>query len=141
MSRSEHPSQRGFAAGRRERTASVPAGSRALGTHGEDLAVRHLQEAGLRVIDRNWRCPDGELDIIARDGAALVICEVKTRSGHDYGSPFEAVTAVKAQRLRRLAVRWLVENRMRFEEIRFDVVGVLCAPGERARVEHARGVC
>lgn len=113
----------------------------ALGTQGEHLAARHLTEAGLEVLERNWSCPDGELDIVARDGAVLVFCEVKTRSGRGFGSPFEAVTAVKARRLRRLASHWLSEHGHRYGPVRFDVIGVLCVPGEDARVQHVRGVC
>lgn len=116
-------------------------GKDALGAQGEQLAARRLAEAGLEVLERNWSCPDGELDIVARDGAVLVFCEVKTRSGRGFGSPFEAVTAAKARRLRRLASRWLSEHGHRYGSVRFDVVGVLCVPGECARVQHVRGVC
>ena len=51
----------------------------ALGRYGENLAARHLSDAGLRVLERNWRCREGEIDIVARDGRTLVFCEVKTR--------------------------------------------------------------
>lgn len=137
---SERASQSGDVGGNPD-PGGVVADKRALGTYGEDVAVRYLQGAGFRILDRNWRCPDGELDVVALDGAVLVICEVKTRSGHSYGAPLEAVTGVKAERLRRLAVRWLAEHRVRVEEVRFDVVGVLCAPGEGDRIDHTRGVC
>lgn len=144
MSSSEHVAGGGSKPG-----GSVPEGpvgevvqsKRALGAYGEELAVRHLQEAGLEILDRNWRCPDGELDVVALEDTVLVVCEVKTRSGREYGLPLEAVTAEKAERLRRLAVRWLAEHRRRFAEVRFDVIGVLCVPGEGVRLEHTQGVC
>ncbi|MCL2781483.1 MAG: YraN family protein [Actinomycetia bacterium] len=83
----------------------------AVGRYGEDVAARHLADAGLTILARNWRCADGELDIVARDGPALVFCEVKTRRSVAFGDPSEAVGAVKAARLRRLALRWLIEQR------------------------------
>ena len=81
--------------------------NQAVGGYGERCAVRHLIEAGLRPVARNWRCPSGEIDIVAWDGPVLVICEVKTRRNHDFGTPAEAVVRHKARRLRRLAVAWL----------------------------------
>ena len=65
----------------------------ALGAHGEALAARHLVQRGMVVLDRNWRCPDGEIDLVLRDGPVLVVCEVKTRRSTAYGTPLEAVTA------------------------------------------------
>lgn len=111
----------------------------AVGRYGEDVAVRHLQDAGLEVIDRNWRCARGELDIVARDGGILVFCEVKTRSSLDFGTPAEAVGPVKARRIRALACQWLIANRPAYAELRFDVVSVLRQPRGAAQVEHLRG--
>jgi putative endonuclease len=111
-----------------------------LGRQGEQLAAEHLERSGLRILDRNWRCADGEIDIVAADRGVLVVCEVKTRSSTRYGTPLEAVSARKHGRLRRLAVRWVVAHGVLFDEIRIDVVGVLrVAPGEFT-VEHVRGV-
>lgn len=112
----------------------------ALGRYGEDLAVRHLEAAGMVVLERNWRCRDGEIDIVARDGRVLVVCEVKTRSGVWFGGPVEAVTTRKALRLRRLAAQWLSEHPVRPEAVRIDVVGVLRERSGPARIEHLRGV-
>lgn len=120
---------------------SPPHGQRALGAYGEEAAVRQLHESGLEILDRNWRCPDGELDVIAREGPALVICEVKTRSGAGFGTPLDAVTQAKAARLRRLARCWLSEQRVWFDEVRFDVVSVLCTGDGIVSIEHVRGVC
>ncbi|MGH3385885.1 MAG: YraN family protein [Nocardioidaceae bacterium] len=113
---------------------------RALGQYGEDVAARHLVAAGMVVLDRNWRCSFGEVDLIARDGDTLVICEVKTRRGLDFGSPLEAVTYRKLARLRRLAAEWVRESGMHPDAIRIDVVGVLVRPRGSAVVEHLRGV-
>jgi putative endonuclease len=116
----------------------------AIGQYGERVAERHLSDAGLTVVARNWRCPDGELDIIAIEGETLVFCEVKTRSATTFGDPAEAVAGAKARRLRRLASRWLGEQRERGEtrfwpEMRFDVVSVLRRPRGAAEVVHLRG--
>ena len=78
----------------------------ALGRYGEELAARYLRERGLRVLERNWRCPEGEIDIVALDGDCLVVCEVKTRAGTGVGDPVEAVTWEKAMRLRRLSAAY-----------------------------------
>ena len=112
----------------------------AVGRYGEDVAARHLREAGLVVLERNWRCPRGEIDIVARDGDVLVVCEVKTRSGLAYGSPLEAVNRAKAARLRKLAALWLAERGMHPREVRFDVVAVVRQQRGAAAVEHIRGV-
>lgn len=108
------------------------------GRLGEDLAVAHLIAQGLIVLDRNWRCDLGEVDIVARDGDAVVICEVKTRSSRGYGDPLEAVTTAKVQRLRRLAARWVSEHRVRPREIRIDVVGIVLT-GTEPEIQHVRG--
>jgi putative endonuclease len=112
-----------------------------LGRRGEEAAVRHLTGLGWRILDRNWRCTEGELDIVARDGAELVVCEVKTRSSVDYGTPVEAVTPAKAERLRRLAVRWLVAHAVGGVAVRIDVVGLVADGPNRFTVDHLRGVC
>lgn len=111
-----------------------------IGAYGERVAVAHLAAAGMTVLDRNWRCAQGEIDIVARDGDVLVICEVKTRSSTALGHPLEAVTSRKAARLRRLAAAWVRERQVHPPEIRIDLVGVLRAPRGAASVEHVRGV-
>jgi putative endonuclease len=110
----------------------------ARGRWGEQVAAEHLIEQGLIVLDRNWRCDIGELDIVARDGDALVICEVKTRSSRRFGDPLEAVTTEKAARLQRLAARWVIEHRVHPREIRIDLVGVVLSHGA-PEIEHVRG--
>jgi putative endonuclease len=122
----------------------------ALGRYGEDVAARHLVEAGLTVLDRNWRCRAGEVDIVACEGDVLVVCEVKTRRGTAFGTPLDAVTPAKAARLRRLASHWLADQRApaggvaaadltSYAEVRFDVVSVVAPPQGAAIVEHLRG--
>ena len=110
-----------------------------LGGLGERIAATYLTDAGLRVLDRNWRCRDGELDIVARDGDALVFCEVKTRRATGFGHPVEAVTRAKQRRLRTLAQRWLAAHEEHAPDLRFDVVGVLVRPDRPAQIWHLRG--
>lgn len=110
----------------------------ALGAHGERIAVAYLTRAGLRILDRNWRCREGELDIVARDTGAIVFCEVKARRGAGYGSPVEAVTERKQHKLRLLAQRWLAAHDEHAPELRFDVVGVLVPRTGPAVVTHLR---
>jgi putative endonuclease len=112
-----------------------------LGRYGEDLAVSHLESLGLEVLQRNWRCRDGEIDIVARDGRLLVVCEVKTRAGIGFGSPLEAVTPQKLRRLRILAIRWIAENVAGWAgDVRIDVVGIVYPPGGEPTIEHVRDV-
>ncbi len=111
-----------------------------LGAYGEQLAARHLTERGMVVLDRNWRCDLGEIDLVLRDGSLLVVCEVKTRTSTAFGNPIEAVTERKAARLRRLAARWLTEHSVRPKEVRIDVVGVLVPSGGPVQLEHVTGV-
>lgn len=112
----------------------------AVGAYGERVAAAHLVAAGMVILERNWRCRTGEIDIVARDGDTLVVCEVKTRRGTGYGSPLEGVTARKAARLRRLAAEWVHQRGVHLPEIRIDLVGVLRPRRGPAQVEHVRGV-
>jgi putative endonuclease len=113
---------------------------RRLGAYGEQLAARYLSDRGLTVVDRNWRCAHGEIDLVARDGDCLVFCEVKTRTSERFGGPVEAVHGVKLARLRRLAAAWLQSHDLRVGRVRIDVIGILrpaCGP---AVVRHLEGV-
>jgi putative endonuclease len=111
----------------------------ACGRFGEELATTHLISQGLVVLDRNWRCDVGEVDIVAREGDVLVICEVKTRSSRRFGSPLEAITPAKAARLRRLAARWVSEHDVRPTQIRIDLVGIVIGNGVAHDLEYVRG--
>jgi putative endonuclease len=97
-----------------------------LGAQGEDLVAAWYTERGYMVLGRNWRCREGELDLVVTRGGAVVFCEVKTRRGHGFGLPAEAVTGEKQRRLRRLAGRWLGDGQAPggFDDIRFDVACV-----------------
>lgn len=110
----------------------------AVGAYGERLAARHLARSGLVVLDRNWRCDEGEIDIVARDGDTLVVCEVKCRTSTRFGTPLEAITPVKAHRLFRLGVRWARAHGLGYVDLRVDVVTVLVGRGRA--VEHVVGV-
>ena len=107
-----------------------------LGRAGESLAAEYLEEQGLAVLARNWRCAQGELDIVASDGDQVIFCEVKTRAGVDYGAPYDAVNPGKVRRLRELARTWLAEHRLSGCRVRFDVVSVLWPPGGPVRIDH-----
>ena len=100
-----------------------------LGARGEDRAADWYRASGYDVIARNWRCPEGELDLVVSLPGELVFCEVKTRSSDRFGVPAEAVTAAKQRRLRALAVRFLAEHPQvagpAGGSIRFDVVAVI----------------
>ncbi len=103
---------------------------RALGAAGEDAVARWYADAGYHVLDRNWRCREGELDLVVAAPGRLVFCEVKTRRGTAFGSPAEAVTVTKQRRLRTLAARWLAEHPgARARDLRFDVASVLAPRG------------
>jgi putative endonuclease len=98
----------------------------ALGASGEDLAAGWYAAQGYEVVARNWRCREGELDLVVVRNRVMVFCEVKTRSSAAFGTPAEAVGRTKQQRLRRLAARYLGEAApLRPKEIRFDVAAIL----------------
>lgn len=112
----------------------------ALGAYGESLAARYLEQQGMVVISRNWRCDVGEIDIIAREELTLVFCEVKTRSGVQFGHPLEAISDRKIRRLRRLALRWLDERSIHAPVVRFDVVGIVQPQRGASDLTHVRGI-
>ena len=111
-----------------------------LGQRGEQAAADYLESRGLRILDRNWRSADGEIDIVAVERQVLVVCEVKSRTSMRYGGPLEAVSRAKRARLRRLAVQWLNAHGIRFDEVRIDVVGLLYEGTGGFTIEHVRGV-
>lgn len=115
--------------------------SAALGRYGEQVAADHLVAAGMTVLARNWRCPEGELDLVLRDvDGTVVFCEVKTRSGTAFGEPSEAVGRRKARKVRTLACRWLADHRPPgVRDLRFDVVSVVRTRGHAPVVQHLQG--
>ncbi|PYI66642.1 YraN family protein [Arthrobacter livingstonensis] len=112
----------------------------ALGQTGEQVAADYLEDLGIRVIDSNWRCPAGEIDLVALDGPELVIVEVKTRRSRRYGDPLEAVTAAKLHRLRTLAVMWAREHRHVMGGLRIDAVGIVMDGRSAPSIDHLKGV-
>jgi putative endonuclease len=112
----------------------------ALGAYGEDVAVRHLTAAGMVLLDRNWRCPEGEIDLVLRDGEVLVVCEVKTRTSDVCGTPHESITAAKLDRLQRLGQAWIRAHEVVVEDTRVDLVAVLRPRRGPAQLDHVRGI-
>ncbi|GAA5056888.1 YraN family protein [Nocardia callitridis] len=112
----------------------------ALGARGEQLAAQFLEAAGMNVVGRNWRCRYGELDLIVQNDHVTAFVEVKTRSGLGFGTPAEAVTFTKQQRIRRLALLWLAQQEGPWRRIRFDVVSILMPHGQQPRIEHLPAV-
>lgn len=111
-----------------------------LGQRGERLAEDYLREAGAAILDRNWRCRDGELDIVAADAGTLVAVEVKSRRSWDFGHPFEAVGPAKLGRLVRLLAAWASAHGVDGGPRRVDVIAVTGPPGSQPVIEHLRGV-
>ncbi|HOB56206.1 MAG TPA: YraN family protein [Rhodoglobus sp.] len=112
----------------------------ALGRRGEEIAARYLASRGLAIVERNWRCPQGEIDVIARDGGELVFVEVKTRSSVAFGHPLESITPVKLARLRRLAAAWCDAHPGGHDTIRIDAIAVIAPRVGDVEVEHLERV-
>jgi putative endonuclease len=115
-----------------------------VGQRGEDLACAELVRQGMAVVDRNWRCALGEIDIIAAEvgdrGVTLVFCEVKCRTGTGFGHPLEAITYAKMRTLRQLAAQWLRQHRTTAKGIRLDAIGVVMLPGQEPSLTHVKAV-
>lgn len=110
-----------------------------IGRWGEEVAVRYCESLGYKIICRNWRCEVGEIDIIAQDGNTIVALEVKTRSNHKAGLPFEAITPQKLQRLQKLLAIWCSKQKKYFRELRIDTVGII-GNQYRYSLDYLRGV-
>jgi putative endonuclease len=120
---------------------TTAASRQALGAYGENVAARLLtEERGMQLLDRNWRCPDGELDLVLRDGDVLVACEVKTRRGGGCGTPHEAISEAKLDRLHRLAWLWAEAHELQPDEVRVDLVAGLRPLSGAAVVDHVEGL-
>lgn len=112
-----------------------------LGRRGEDLAAAHLSTLGLTLLDRNWRDPGGEIDLVAADGELLVAVEVKTRRSERFGHPFQAVDARKILRLHRLALAWLrAHPDAGYHGHRVDVLGIVLPDEGETAIEYFRAV-
>jgi putative endonuclease len=113
----------------------VPNGKLLLGREGEKIAELYLQKKGYKLVQKNYRCSGGELDLIVLDRKVIVFVEVKTRTGRGFGTPAEAVEGRKQQRMIRAAQVFLAEKGLQQRDARFDVVGVFWA-GREPVVEH-----
>ncbi|WP_223690260.1 YraN family protein [Leifsonia poae] len=111
-----------------------------LGRRGELVAAMWFEEHGYTVIERNWRCRIGEVDLVLRRGALTVFAEVKTRASVAFGHPFEAITPVKSRRLRLLAVEWCRVHEIGPGDIRVDAIAVIDAWSATPQVEHLSGI-
>lgn len=109
-----------------------------LGRAGEERASRYFADIGFTVVDRNWRCGAGEINLVALDPAHVVIVEVKTRRGEGFGHPFEAIDARKRARLWRLACEWVASHRdlAQGRTLRIDAIAVLGPDPRTASLEH-----
>jgi putative endonuclease len=119
---------------------TTAASKQALGAYGERVAEEHLVAQGMTLLDRNWRCVEGEIDLVLRDGAVLVVGEVKTRTSTINGTPHEAITDTKLDRLRRLGARWATDHGVQPREMRVDLVAVLRSARGAAEVDHVKGI-
>ncbi|MQA93743.1 MAG: YraN family protein [Streptosporangiales bacterium] len=112
-----------------------------LGRFGEETAVRYLRSLGMVVLERNWRCRHGEIDVVARSGPTLVFCEVKTRRGTRYGGLTEVLTPAKLRRLQALVGVWLAEHPTeRAARVRIDLVALAVRGETVTELRHLRGV-
>jgi putative endonuclease len=115
-----------------------------IGARGEDLAAAELERQGMTILARNWRCPTGEIDIVATELShgrqTLVFCEVKCRTGLGFGAPLEAITYAKVRKLRQLAAEWLAATGSAVDRIRIDAIGVVLLPRQPPQLTHIRGI-
>lgn len=112
--------------------------NKGLGDRGEELAASFLEKHGIRVVERNFRCKGGEVDIIARDGDTTVFIEVKTRRNLNYGVPQLAITPFKQRQISKAALTWLAKKRQHNTSARFDVIAILLESDVTYSIEHIR---
>jgi putative endonuclease len=112
--------------------------NRALGQQGEEIAAAYLKGLRFKILDRNFRCKGGEVDIIARDGKTLVFVEVKTRRNLSFGPPQLAVTPFKQRQISKAALTWLAKNKMFGASARFDVISILLPENQDPVIDHIR---
>jgi len=108
------------------------------GARGEELATTFLLKSGLKIIEQNFRCKGGEIDIVAKDGSTLVFVEVKTRKTLTYGVPQLAVTPFKQRQISKAALTWLARNRKTDSPARFDVIAILMTGDCSHTIEHIK---
>jgi len=104
----------------------MPSARQEFGAEAEKLVAQWYEDNGYFILDRNWRCAEGEIDLILRRDRVVVFCEVKARTNTDFGLPVEAVTTSKQWKIRKTARRWVTENGAPIAgELRFDIASVL----------------
>lgn len=117
---------------------------RQVGAQGEELATSALVEQGMQILARNWRCRQGEIDIVALEVVAgrrtVVFCEVKCRTGLGFGAPLESITNAKLRKLRQLSAHWLAATPMYADAVRLDAIGVVLLPGRVPELTHVRAI-
>ena len=113
-------------------------GNLTLGTRGEEIAVAYLKGKKFTIVERNFRCKAGEVDIVARDGRTFVFVEVKTRSTLSFGPPQASVTTFKQRQISKAALTWLAKNRLHEAAARFDVIAILLRDHEVPQIDHIR---
>lgn len=114
--------------------------SKLLGEWGEQIAAEHLKNDGYQILDTNWRCSIGELDIVAKDGQTIVACEVKTRTSTRFGTPLEAINFEKIRRLRQLIYAYVLANSLRAVSVRVDIIGITGIPEKCPTIDHLKGI-
>jgi putative endonuclease len=124
--------------GTQPKTDPLPSGNSCVGNQGEEIAANYLTARGYRILERNFRCKGGEVDIIARDPGdkSLVFVEVKARRGLTYGVPQLAVTPFKQRQISKAALTWLAKNRLLDVNARFDVIAILLHTDAAHNIEH-----
>jgi putative endonuclease len=116
----------------------APNPAHTLGRRGEDLVAKYVQTRGLILLCRNWRCREGEIDILATDGHMVVICEVKTRTTDEYGTPADAMNAKKIRCIKAATNRWLREYRVPYVPVRYDLAEVWWPPKGKPHLQYRR---
>ncbi|NVN98904.1 MAG: YraN family protein [Geobacteraceae bacterium] len=109
-----------------------------LGSRGEELAASFLERSGIKIIERNFRCKGGEVDIVAKDGNTIVFVEVKSRKSLAYGVPQEAVTPFKQRQISKAALTWLAKHKKTDSPARFDVIAILLDGSYSHKIEHIK---
>jgi len=109
-----------------------------VGSRGEELAAAFLERNGFALVERNFRCKGGEVDIIAKDGTTLVFVEVKSRKTLTYGVPQLAVTPFKQRQISKAALTWLARNHKHDSPARFDVIAILLENDYSHQIEHIK---
>ena len=108
------------------------------GRLGEEIAATHLARTGHRIVERNFRCSYGEIDLVAEEDDELAFVEVRTRSSTAFGSPEESITRLKSQRMTRCALAYLAARQVKDRRWRIDLIAVQLERGRVTRLEHYR---